>query len=46
MAFMLIDKKIGKSVRISLKPDFFEKPLTSPFVQKRKVGVPPREYRP
>jgi formylmethanofuran dehydrogenase subunit E len=33
-------------VRISLKPDFFEKALASPFVQKRKAGVPPQDVPP
>jgi formylmethanofuran dehydrogenase subunit E len=46
MAFTLIDQKTGKAVRVSLKPDFFEKALASPFVQKRKVGVPPQDIEP
>lgn len=46
MAFTLIDNKTGKSVRVSLKPDFFAKALSSPFVQKRKEGVPPQDIAP
>jgi formylmethanofuran dehydrogenase subunit E len=43
MAFTLIDARTGKAVRVSLKPDFFEKALNSPFVQERKKGVPPQD---
>ncbi len=46
MAFTLIDQKTGRAVRVSLKPDFFEKALASPFVQKRKAGVPPQDIEP
>lgn len=46
MAFTLIDTKTGRSVRVSLKPGFFEKALGSPFVQKRKAGVPPQDIEP
>ena len=46
MAFTLIDNKTGRSVRVSLKPDFFAKALNSPFVQKRKEGVPPQDIAP
>lgn len=46
MAFTLIDEKTGRAVRVSLKPDFFEKALSSPFVQKRKEGVPPQDVPP
>ena len=42
MAFTLTDTKSGRSVRVSLKPEFFEKALQSPFVQERKKGVPPQ----
>ena len=42
MAFTLIDQQSGRSVRVSLKPAFFEKALQSPFVQQRKAGVPPQ----
>ncbi len=43
MAFTLIDRQTGRAVRVSLKPDFFEKALASPFVQQRKEGVPPQD---
>ncbi len=46
MAFTLIDQKTGRAVRVSLKPDFFEKALVSPFVQNRKAGVPPQDIEP
>ncbi len=46
MAFTLIDAKTGRAVRVSLKPDFFEKALQSPFVQKRKEGVSPQDIPP
>jgi formylmethanofuran dehydrogenase subunit E len=46
MAFTLIDQQSGRSVRVSLKPEFFEKALASPFVQKRKQGVPPQDIEP
>ena len=46
MAFTLIDQKSGRAVRVSLKPGFFEKALQSPFVQKRKEGVPPQDIEP
>ena len=43
MAFTLIDAKSGRSVRVSLKPEFFAMALNSPFVQQRKAGVPPQD---
>ena len=46
LAFTLIDQKTGRSVRVSVKPDFFEKALNSPFVQRRKEGVPPQDIPP
>jgi formylmethanofuran dehydrogenase subunit E len=46
MAFTLIDTKTKRSVRVSLKPAFFEKALNSPFVQQRKAGVPPQDIEP
>ena len=36
MAFTLVDAATGRAVRVSLKPEFLEKALSSPFVQKRK----------
>ncbi len=46
MAFTLIDNQKGRAVRVSLKPEFFAKALQSPFVQKRKAGVPPQDIEP
>ena len=43
MAFTLIDAGSGRAIRVSLRPEFFEKALQSPFVQKRKEGVLPQE---
>jgi len=43
MAFTLIDTATSRAVRVSLKPEFFEKALASPFVQQRKAGVPPQD---
>jgi len=31
---------------VSVKPDFFEGALNSPFVQQRKAGVPPQDIKP
>jgi len=46
MAFTLIDALTGRAVRVSLKPEFFEKALNSPFVQKRKEGILPQDVPP
>lgn len=46
MAFTLIDTQTGRAVRVSLKPGFFENALKSPFVEKRKAGVPPQDIEP
>jgi len=35
--------KTGRSVRVSLKPEFFEGALNSPFVQQRANGVEPQD---
>jgi formylmethanofuran dehydrogenase subunit E len=43
MAFTLIDTATDRAIRVSLKPEFFEKALASPFVQKRKEGVLPQD---
>ncbi len=43
MAFTLIDVTGGRSVRVSLKPEFFEGALNSPFVQQRAQGVEPQD---
>ena len=46
MAFTLTDARTGRSVRVSLKPEFFEKALNSPFVQRRKEGIAPQDIPP
>jgi formylmethanofuran dehydrogenase subunit E len=46
MAFTLTEAKTGDSVRVSLKPEFFERAVNSPFVQQRKQGVPPQDISP
>jgi formylmethanofuran dehydrogenase subunit E len=46
MAFTLIDKKTSRAVRVSLKPEFLENAMKSPFVQKRKEGVLPQDVPP
>ncbi len=43
MAFTLIDTRKKKSVRVSLKPEFFANAVNSPFVQRRKQGIPPQD---
>lgn len=44
LAFTLIDKKGKRQIRITVKPEFIFKALkTSPFVAKRKAGIPPQE---
>lgn len=43
MAFTLVDSRNGRSVRVSLKPGFFEGALNSPFVQQRAKGVAPQD---
>ncbi len=43
MAFTLIDTRTGRSVRVSLRPEFFEGALNSPFVQQRARGIEPQD---
>ncbi len=43
MAFTLVDTRRGRAVRVSLKPEFLEQALRSPFVQQRRQGVPPQD---
>lgn len=43
MAFTLVDTKTGRAVRVSLRPEFFEKALQSPFVTERKKGIAPQD---
>ena len=46
MAFTLIDIRGKRSVRVSLKPEFFARMLKSPFVEQRKQGIPPQAIAP
>ena len=46
MAFTLIDTETNRAVRVSLKPDFFEMALNSPFVKKREAGIRPQDIEP
>lgn len=46
MAFTLIDVQGKRSVRVSLKPEFFARMLKSPFVERRKQGIPPQVIAP
>lgn len=46
MAFTLIDTTSGRSVRVSVKPEFLQKGLNSPFVLERRKGVPPQDVDP
>ncbi len=43
MGFTLIDVQKQKAVRVSLRTEFFEKMLSSPFVQQRQKGVLPQD---
>ncbi len=43
MAFTLIDTMTRRAVRVSLKPGFLAKALSSPFVEMRKRGIPPQD---
>lgn len=45
-AFTLIDVEHGKAVRVSLKPEYVEKMLNSPFVKLRSQGKKPQEIEP
>jgi len=40
-AFTLFDKASNRAIRVSIRYDFFEKMMNSPFVQKRKQGIEP-----
>jgi formylmethanofuran dehydrogenase subunit E len=46
MAFTLIDVAGKRAVRVSLKSKFFAGMLKSPFVEQRKIGVPPQDVPP
>lgn len=40
-AFTLIEKQTGRSIRVTIKYEFFEKMMNSKFVMKRKEGIEP-----
>ncbi len=43
MAFTLIDVASLRSVRVSLKPEFFGNMMQSPFVEQRQSGILPQD---
>lgn len=45
-AIVLVDLKTRKAVRVSLRPEFFEKALNSEFVKLRKQKVEPKDINP
>ncbi|MFQ6613177.1 MAG: FmdE family protein [Fidelibacterota bacterium] len=42
-AMNLVDKATKKAVRVSVRPEVMQRSFQSPFVQKRREGVPPTE---
>ena len=45
-AIVLVDLKTKRAVRVSLRPEFFEKALNSEFVKLRKQKIEPRDIKP
>lgn len=45
-AIVLVDLKTSKAVRVSMRPEFFEKALNSEFVKLRKQKVEPKDIKP
>jgi len=45
-AIVLVDLKTKSAVRVSMRPEFFEKALNSEFVKLRKQKVEPRDIKP
>lgn len=45
-AIVLVDLKTDRAVRVSIRPEFFEKALSSEFVQLRKQKVEPKDIKP
>jgi formylmethanofuran dehydrogenase subunit E len=45
-AIVLVELKTKKAVRVSMRPEFFEKALNSEFVQLRKQKVEPKDIKP
>jgi formylmethanofuran dehydrogenase subunit E len=45
-AIVLVDLKTNRAVRVSTRPEFFEKALNSEFVQLRKQKIEPKDIKP
>jgi len=45
-AIILIDTQADRAVRVSLKPEFFERAMESEFVKLRRQGVLPQDIAP
>ena len=45
-AMVLVDLKTKRAVRVSMRPEFFEKALNSEFVRLRKQKIEPRDIKP
>jgi formylmethanofuran dehydrogenase subunit E len=45
-AIVLVDLKTKRAVRVSMRPEFFEKALNSEFVKLRKQKIEPRDIKP
>lgn len=45
-AIVLVDLKTDRAVRVSIRPEFFEKALNSEFVLLRKQKVEPKDIKP
>ena len=45
-AIVLVDLKTKRAVRVSMRPEFFEKALNSEFVKLRKQKVEPKDIKP
>ncbi len=46
MAFVLINVIDSKAIRVAVKPEFVKQALNSPFLERRKQGIPPEEIEP
>ncbi|MDL1956155.1 MAG: FmdE family protein [Candidatus Desulfofervidus auxilii] len=46
MAFVLINVIENKAVRVAIKPEFIAQAMSSPFMERRKQGIPPEEIEP
>ncbi len=45
-AIVLVDLKTNRAVRVSIRPEFFAKALSSEFVKLRKQKVEPKDIKP